>query len=358
MPAEEGLDSLPPPECVPAAFAHEARLILQFAEELLADSPGCEAMVGLMRSAVAGQSVSFDPLLWQPAYVAGEEVDPLGGCLQRFWRRWRRLAPQRPDFWRDTVLFGWRDNKLEEDFDYTIPPRIPPASKRAAFEQVYRELESMEVIGSTTAVRPTTYMFPVPKADGGQRYVSDLTHHNLNEDVPHFQGTTEARYLEWLRPRSFRISLDLTKQFWQIPARPSQQRLMVMPTPDGADLRQWCVLTMGAKGAARVGASMTSIVVSLLRHRTLGNGISYMDEAALEHQNRLLALLYQLMALILLQFLGARVNVKKSGAIPRPHLLFIGLRSHSLDNQVAPSRARLEKIRHTAASVAEKPATQ
>jgi len=268
--------------------------------------------------------------------------------IQRFWCRWRRLTPDRSDFWRQVLLFGWQDKKIDTDFDYTIPTRLPPVRQRTAFHSVYEELEAMSVIGPSERGTATTYVFPVPKDDGTQRFVADLTHHNLNEVVPHFQGSTESSLLEWLRVGTFRITGDLSKQYWQIPARKSQQRLMVFPAPEGKGFLQWRVLTMGAKGACRVGATMTSLVLGVARARMQIDFHTYMDEYCIQHDHCLMALLQQMAVMMLFRFLGARLNLVKSMAMPLEVVPFIGLQLSSHYNQVGPSLARLTKIRAAA----------
>ena len=273
---------------------------------------------------------------------------PLSPLIQRFWCRWRRLTPDRSDFWRQVLLFGWQDKKIDTDFDYTIPTRLPPVRQRTAFHSVYEELEAMSVIGPSERGTATTYVFPVPKDDGTQRFVADLTHHNLNEVVPHFQGSTESSLLEWLRVGTFRITGDLSKQYWQIPARKSQQRLMVFPAPEGKGFLQWRVLTMGAKGACRVGATMTSLVLGVARARMQIDSHTYMDEYCIQHDHCVMALLQQMAVMMLFRFLGARLNLVKSMAMPLEVVPFIGLQLSSHYNQVGPSLARLTKIRAAA----------
>jgi len=186
------------------------------------------------------------------------------------------------------------------------------------------------------------------KDDGSARYVSDLTHHNMNELVPHFQGTSEQMFLDWLRPNTFRATADLTKQYWQIPARVSQQRLMSFPKPHGDGYLQWRVLTMGAKGASRVGATMTALGLAVANARMLTDGFSYMDETAVQHHNQLMALLHQMGILVLFRYLGARINLPKSMTVPQQSILFIGLRAVSPRHQVAPAEKRLATIRQAA----------
>jgi len=181
----------------------EAALVLRLVVQLSEQTPGCGGILTSLRAAVAGELVSLDPASWMAEFAAAEESElPLGGCLQKFWRRWRRLLPDRADFWKSVLLFGWRDQKISEHFNYAIPDRLPPPGQRAAFESVYRELEQLGVVGPSEATAATTFMFPVPKDDGSARYVSDLTHHNMNELVPHFQGTSEQMFLDWLRPNA------------------------------------------------------------------------------------------------------------------------------------------------------------
>lgn len=346
FPVNDGLADGLSGRVLPRQWCHEAGRVLDLVRNL--GVPGSAGMLSFLERAVDGDSVSLDSSVWLPEFAAAAPTTPLGGCLGQFWRQWRRLVPERTDFWRDVLLLGWQDDKELADFDYTIPDRRPPLRQRAAFEQVYDQLRRLRVLDDSHQGAATTYMFGVPKGNGETRYVLDLTHHNLNEVVPHFQASTERGYIEWLREGTFRLSTDLSKQYWQVPARPSQQRRMVVPNPTGHGYSQFLVLAMGAKGASRVGATMMGLAVAIARSRMGTDAYPYMDEAAIQHEEPLMAQIHQIGFQVLLRYLGARANIPKTRWSPALQLDFIGLRADGRHNLVAPSLHRLEKVRLSA----------
>ncbi len=126
------------------------------------------------------------------------------------------------------------------------PYQIPEAKREAIREEVKKMLDLGVIEESQRAWSSPIVL--VPKPDGSTQFCND--YRKLNE-ISKFDTYPMPRIdelIERLGPARFITTLDLTKDYWNVPLTPQAKPKAAFSTPDGAF--QYRVLPFGVHGAS------------------------------------------------------------------------------------------------------------
>ena len=295
------------------------------------------------------------PVLPRPTPSAVDERSslPVGGRLIHYWQDWRDMGASRKIVrW---LRFGYplpfhknvRGLNITPPLKLFPPPELvthyPEPAKQAQLLAMLDELVQKKAIREIDHNVPVHFsrVFLVPKMNGKQRLVVDLSILNQWLLCPHFKMDHAQVIRGSLVPLMWATSIDLSDAYLHIPMHPENWKYLVFQVGDKR--YQFMVLPFGLNTAPRV---FSEVMKALKRWgRALGLVLfQYLDDwlqlnldmALLQHQT--LNLLRQAATL------GLIVNHEKSEVIPQQKIVFLGDMLDFQSGMIFPTKIRFQAI--------------
>lgn len=242
--------------------------------------------------------------------------------LRAHLRAWRRLTRDRDVL--SIVQFGLR-------FELTSSPplrrrgptfRGSPEMKRSLLSTLTEWLEMGVIEPSADPATLQSLLFPVPKSNGGWRWVLDSK--TLNEHLyrRRFRMETVQTVRSLLQPGDWLASIDLKDAFLHVQVNRRHRRYLAFRAL-GRQYR-FAAMSFGTSAAPRVFTQLMKPVLAQLRREGVRCSI-YLDDMILAAQSRDLCVRQVSRAMQLLQSLGFLVNLDKSVLSPTQRLTHLGL---------------------------------
>lgn len=301
---------------------------------------------------------------WYVKILQAERGDePFAGGMNRRWKTWRHLFPDRKDVWEHILRHGWMDKKIVPIEDFVYPHAAPPSASTAAkLREAEQELWDLGVIKEWKGPRHLGGELNIMAVDKGlgpdgkpqtARLVVDAAEACKNEDVPRYRGTSTKDHIDFIRHKAYLLDTDLAKFFFQVLANWRQyciQRFWSSVFP--GLLAVFIVMTMGMKGASRVAALLNGLPADFVLKEFCIHSQTYVDEILVQNDTPASTYLDAMIHRILLCHLGPPPNWMKTRTTrPLRQLVWCGVEFHTRFLINRANEPRLVTIQQTATAL-------
>ena len=270
----------------------------------------------------------------------------VGGRLGSFADNWDRITSD--VFVRNVVRNGYSLEFAEG----SSPPlsRVPisfpsrEGAERGLLDDAVRKLlekQAIEPVEDDCSPGFYSRLFLVPKRDGGQRPVIDLSRLNTYLEVDHFKMETPATIMAAMRQGDWTTSIDLKDAYFHIPvAKRSRKYLRFVVNGKAYQFR---ALPFGLASAPLVFTRVMNEVAAYAHRQGVRLHI-YLDDWLLRSLDVQRLVADTRFMLGLCDFLGLLVNVPKSNLTPAQEFVFLGIFFQTVPFICRPSRDRWKRL--------------
>jgi ribonuclease HI len=280
------------------------------------------------------------------------QIQVVGGCLQDFWPQWESIGASSfvVNLIRHGVTLEFSEQPPLSNVPIIMESYLHNTDKRLALRVAVEELIEKGVLEEVRNPNTPGYygrLFIRPKPPdpitGLERWRSIIDLSELNPYIvnPSFQMETPKSIQQALRPGMWCTSVDLTDAYFQVPIHPTYRKYMRVAL-EGRVL-QFKALPMGLNVSARL---FTKIILELMRYlRSKGIHIhAYLDDWLIKNRDPVVLDHQTQYVVKLCQYLGLRVNLKKSELIPSQHTKYVGIQYNLVDGLALAPLDRIQDI--------------
>ena len=238
---------------------------------------------------------------------------PTGGRLSHFRAAWAHSE------WATRLVskgLGWR---------WRHPPPFPALFQQRStpvLRNFLAEMLAMGVVEPAKFLRFQGRLFSVPKRNGGQRVILDLSRLNRSILCPKFRMFSVPSLRKILPPDAFTVSVDVQDAFWHVPVAPPFRQYLGFIL-DGKKWR-FCAAPFGLSVIPRAFSKLMSSATTALRLKGIQIA-SYLDDLIIWNSDPHKCVNDLRKALSFLQALGFIINFKKSRLIPQQYFEWLGI---------------------------------
>ena len=282
---------------------------------------------------------------------------PLAGRLQHFLPEWEQITR---DPWVLQVVSGYQIQLL----DNPVQERPSVQNPHSQTDQIIIDQEVQELLSkgavhyaqSSPSQEPgfVSFLFVVPRKDGGHRPVINLK--PLNSFIPyeHFKMESIHMLKDLLRKGDYMVKIDLKDAYLTVPVWKNHQKYLRFLWK--GSLLEFACLPFGLASAPRVFTKLLKPLPSVLRQRGI-RLIAYLDDILPMAPSRQLVLHHASSTLNLLEGLGFTVNYLKSVLVPSQQMEFLGSLVDSVNLSLSLPRNKIRKIQSNCQLLLENPVT-
>ena len=246
---------------------------------------------------------------------------PLGGRLRHFAQMWH-LATR----WQRNVVergLRWKFTSLPPPLSQALLSSYKPKTYPPHVEDILLGLLRENVISQCFNPLFISRIFTVPKSDGSQRLILDLSKLNLFLKAPSFYLPSIKNLKEALPLGSWAAKLDLKDAYLHVPVNPHFHRYLAFQWRGG--FFQFQALPFGLCLAPAAFQGMMSFPLRLLREKGI-HCLVYLDDWIVWSESQSKCQQDILIVAKLLSSLGFRLNFLKSELHPTQDITWLGAR--------------------------------
>ncbi len=271
---------------------------------------------------------------------------PVGGRLQKFWKRWKRLGASSfiVAMLRYGLTLNWKTESPKLSYDPVVISFSPDQKRMDLMRSHVKELLEKNAIEIVPDKTPGFFsrVFMVPKIGTKKwRPVIDLSKLNNFVDCPHFKMETSESIRESLDPIEFVSSIDLSDAYFHIPVHKSFRKYFMFNIDQVT--YQFCAMPFGLNIAPR---DFTSVADQFRKiAMLLGFRLNqFLDDWLNRNSSYELGRKSIFLLLQLIIYLGFIPNFEKSMLEPSNVFDFLGTHYDLQTQNVRPTDKRITKL--------------